>query len=93
MTPQFLHFSYPYVFPTLQSKGALSGGCFGCGASPPKYTKPVSSSVLSTPAKQRGNPATELKVSKKAASKDEGPQTKSRKSTRIANRAARVLTK
>jgi len=51
------------------------------------------SSVLSTPAKQRGNPATELKVSKKAASKDEGPQTKSRKSTRIANRAARVLTK
>ena len=24
MTPQFLHFSYPYVFPTLQSKGALN---------------------------------------------------------------------
>ena len=64
-----------------KSPGPVSGGCFGCGASPPKYTK------------QRGNPATELKVSKKAASKDEGPQTKSRKSTRIANRAARVLTK
>ena len=24
MTPQFLHFPYPYVFPTLQSKGALN---------------------------------------------------------------------
>ena len=26
MTPQFLHFFYPYVFPTLQSKGALNKG-------------------------------------------------------------------
>ena len=30
-----------------KSPSPVSGGCFGCGASPPKYTKPVSASLLS----------------------------------------------